>query len=77
MRLETFVTKLYHLIRDRRNQVVESTLYACDSWDTYQNLVGQLKSLDLLEQEIKDLLKKELDDDVDITRPSSEEGAER
>jgi len=71
MRLETFVTKLYKLIRERREQISESILYSTDSWEKYQNLVGQLKSIDLLNQDVKDLLKGE-EDDFDITRASGE-----
>ena len=37
--------------------------------EKYQNLVGQLKSIDLLNQDVKDLLKGE-EDDFDITRAS-------
>ncbi len=69
MRLETFVTKLYKVIRERREQISESILYSTDSWEKYQNLVGQLKSIDLLNQDVKDLLKGE-EDDFDITRAS-------
>jgi hypothetical protein len=71
MRLETFVSKLYKVIRERREQVSESILYSTDSWEKYQNLVGQLKSIDLLNQDVKDLLKGE-EDDFDITRASGE-----
>ena len=71
MRLETFVTKLYKVIRERREQISESILYSTDSWEKYQNLVGQLKSIDLLNQDVKDLLKGE-EDDFDITRASGE-----
>jgi hypothetical protein len=71
MRLETFVTKLYKLIRERREQISESILYSTDSWEKYQNLVGQLKSIDLLNQDVKDLLKGE-EDDFDTTRASGE-----
>jgi hypothetical protein len=69
MRLETFVTKLYKVIRERREQISESILYSTDSWEKYQNLVGQLKSIDLLNQDVKDLLKGE-EDDFDTTRAS-------
>ena len=55
----TFAEKIFSNIRTRQTQLNEIIIgEGVKDWPTYQNLLGQMKSLDHVEQELKDLLDK-------------------
>lgn len=65
----TFAEKIFNCIRDRQTQLNEIIISDnVKDWPTYQNLLGQMKSLDHIEQELKDLLDKLEDNESNSTR---------
>ena len=58
------ISLLQNLIRKRIERCKESAIYSVDTIDELQYVRGQIKSLEDLQQELKDLLnKQELEDD--------------
>ena len=56
--------KLYRVIRTRQNQLSEIiTTNQVKDWNDYQNHLGQLDTLNYIEQELSDLLKKQEQND--------------
>tara|TARA_R100001086_G_C11751369_1_gene235461 strand:- start:437 stop:634 length:198 start_codon:yes stop_codon:yes gene_type:complete len=54
-----FIEALNKIIRNRRQDLSDIILTGgVEDYTNYQNLVGQLKSLDHIEQEVKDILQK-------------------
>ena len=52
--------RLYKIIRTRQTQIVEIiTSNQVTDWNDYQNHLGQLVTLNYIEQELSDLLKKQ------------------
>ena len=52
--------KIFKLIRARQAQVIEIvTSNQVKDWNDYQNHLGQLDTLNYIEQELSDLLKKQ------------------
>lgn len=65
----TFAEKIFSGIRARQTQLNEIIIgEGVKDWPTYQNLLGQMKSLDHIEQELKDLLDKLEDNESNSTR---------
>ena len=65
----TFAEKIFSNIRTRQTQLNEIIIGdGVKDWPTYQNLLGQMKSLDHIEQELKDLLDKLENNESDSTR---------
>lgn len=61
--------KIFSGIRTRQTQLNEIIIGdGVKDWPTYQNLLGQMKSLDHIEQELKDLLDKLENNESDSTR---------
>ena len=51
--------KLFRVIRTRQNQLTEIIVNnQVKDWNDYQNHLGQLDTLNYIEQELSDLLKK-------------------
>ena len=58
------ISLLQNLIRKRLERYKEAAIYSVDTIDQLQYVRGQIKSLEDLQQELKDLLnKQELEDD--------------
>ena len=58
------ITAVQRTIRRRIDQLKEAAIYSVDSINELQSVRGQIKSLEDLQQELKDLLNNmELDDD--------------
>ncbi len=58
------ITAVQRTIRRRIDQLKEAAIYSVDSINELQYVRGQIKSLEDLQQELKDLLNNmELDDD--------------
>ena len=56
--------KLYKIIRTRQTQINEIiTSNQVKDWNDYQNHLGQLETLNYIEQELSDLLKKQEQND--------------
>ena len=56
--------KLYRVIRTRQTQLTEIIInYQVKDWNDYQNHLGQLDTLNYIEQELSDLLKKQEQND--------------
>ena len=56
--------KLYRVIRTRQTQLTEIIINnQVKDWNDYQNHLGQLDSLNYIEQELSDLLKKQEQND--------------
>ena len=56
--------KTFRLIRTRQTQITEIIISnQVEDWNQYQNLIGQLDSLNYIEQELSDLLKKQEQND--------------
>ena len=52
--------RIFKLIRTRQTQVIEIvTSNQVKDWNDYQNHLGQLETLNYIEQELSDLLKKQ------------------
>ena len=52
--------KLFRVIRTRQNQLTEIIVNnQVKDWNDYQNHLGQLETLNYIEQELSDLLKKQ------------------
>ena len=52
--------RLYKVIRARQTQIVEIiTSSQVKDWNDYQSYLGQLDTLNYIEQELSDLLKKQ------------------
>ena len=55
--------RIFKLIRARQTQVIEIvTSNQVKDWNDYQNHLGQLDTLNYIEQELSDLLKKQEQD---------------
>lgn len=58
------ISLLQNLIKKRLERYKEAAIYSVDTIDQLQYVRGQIKSLEDLQQELKDLLnKQELEDD--------------
>ncbi len=58
------ISLLQKLIKKRLERYKEAAIYSVDTMDQLQYVRGQIKSLEDLQQELKDLLnKQELEDD--------------
>ena len=56
--------RIFKLIRARQTQVIEIvTSNQVKDWNDYQNHLGQLDTLNYIEQELSDLLKKQEQDE--------------
>ena len=65
----TLSEKIFSGIRTRQTQLNEIIIGdGVKDWPPYQNLLGQMKSLDHIEQELKDLLDKLEDNESNSTR---------
>ena len=54
------VERIFKIIRARQTQVIEIiTSNQVKDWNDYQNHLGQLETLNYIEQELSDLLKKQ------------------
>ena len=54
-----FIEELNKIIRTKRQDIADILLTGgVEDYTNYKNLVGQLKSLDHIEQEVKDFLQK-------------------
>ena len=52
--------RIFKIIRARQTQVIEIiTSNQVKDWNDYQNHLGQLETLNYIEQELSDLLKKQ------------------
>ena len=53
------IEELNKIIKTKRQDIADGLLTGgVENYSNYQNLVGQLKSLDHIEQEVKDFLQK-------------------
>jgi hypothetical protein len=61
--------RIFKIIRTRQTQINEIiTSNQVKDWNDYQNHLGQLETLNYIEQELSDLLKKqELDNESNFT----------
>ena len=58
------VEKIFKLIRTRQTQLTEIIINnQVKDWNDYQNHLGQLDTLNYIEQELSDLLKKQEQND--------------
>ena len=56
--------RIFKIIRTRQTQVIEIvTSNQVKDWNDYQNHLGQLDTLNYIEQELSDLLKKQEQDE--------------
>ena len=56
--------RLFRVIRTRQTQLTEIIInYQVKDWNDYQNHLGQLDTLNYIEQELSDLLKKQEQND--------------
>ena len=56
--------KIFRIIRTRQNQITEIIVNnQVKDWNDYQNHLGQLDTLNYIEQELSDLLKKQEQND--------------
>ena len=56
--------RIFKIIRARQTQVIEIiTSSQVKDWNDYQNHLGQLDTLNYIEQELSDLLKKQEQDE--------------
>jgi hypothetical protein len=70
---ETIQYILHKLIQPRLEQLKELSISGVDNIEKYQYIVGQYRSLNDLQQDLRDLLKKQelLDDDDSDERGST------
>ena len=56
--------RIFKIIRTRQTQIIEIvTSNQVKDWNDYQNHLGQLDTLNYIEQELSDLLKKQEQDE--------------
>ena len=56
--------RIFKIIRGRQAQIIETiTSNQVKDWNDYQNHLGQLDTLNYIEQELSDLLKKQEQDE--------------
>jgi len=56
--------KIFRIIRTRQTQITEIIVHnQVKDWNDYQNHLGQLDTLNYIEQELSDLLKKQEQND--------------
>ena len=56
--------RIFKIIRARQTQIIEIvTSNQVKDWNDYQNHLGQLETLNYIEQELSDLLKKQEQDE--------------
>ena len=56
--------RIFKIIRTRQTQIIEIiTSNQVKDWNDYQNYLGQLDTLNYIEQELSDLLKKQEQND--------------
>ena len=56
--------RIFRIIRGRQTQITEIIVnYQVKDWNDYQNHLGQLDTLNYIEQELSDLLKKQEQND--------------
>jgi len=56
--------RIFKIIRTRQTQIIEIiTSNQVKDWNDYQNYLGQLDTLNYIEQELSDLLKKQEQDE--------------
>ena len=59
-----FAERIFKIIRGRQTQLTEIIINnQVKDWNDYQNHLGQLDTLNYIEQELTDLLKKQEQDD--------------
>ena len=59
-----FAEKIFRIIRTRQTQLTEIIINnQVKDWNDYQNHLGQLDTLNYIEQELSDLLKKQEQDE--------------
>ena len=64
MDAERLAERIFKLIRTRQTQIIEIvTSNQVKDWNDYQNHLGQLDTLNYIEQELSDLLKKQEQDE--------------
>lgn len=52
--------KAINKLLDKRKEVLtDKILFGVDKWETYQYIIGQIRSVNDLQQDLKDLLKKQ------------------
>jgi hypothetical protein len=60
----TLAERIFKIIRTRQTQLIEIiTNNQVKDWNDYQNHLGQLDTLNYIEQELSDLLKKQEQND--------------
>jgi hypothetical protein len=58
---------------DKRKEILaDKVTFGVDNWDTYKYIIGQIRSLNDLQQDLKDLLKKQELDNDDNARGAGE-----
>ena len=60
----TLAERIFRIIRGRQTQITEIIINnQVKDWNDYQNHLGQLDTLNYIEQELSDLLKKQEQDE--------------
>ena len=62
------ISLLQNLIKKRLQRYKEAAIYSVDTIDQLQYVRGQIKSLEDLQQELKDLLNNQEIEDTDVDR---------
>ena len=65
MNIDT-ISLVQKLLKRRIDQLKETAIYSVDTIDQLQNVRGQIKSLEDLQQELKDLLNKQEYEDENV-----------
>jgi hypothetical protein len=52
---------IYRSIRNKKEQIAENTMQGVDTLHKYHHLIGQFHALEGLEQDIRDIMKREED----------------
>ena len=52
---------IYKAIRNKKEQITEATMQGVDTLHNYHYMIGQFHSLEILEQDVRDMMKREED----------------
>ena len=52
---------IYRAIRSRKEQITQDTMQGVDTLHKYHYMIGQFHTLEVLEQDVRDMMKREED----------------
>ena len=54
-----FAERIFRVIREKKEQIIEITMQGVEDYEKYKYMVGQLHGLESIERELQEILKRE------------------